>query len=655
MIFAGLTPERVFSEYLSAERYQECCDQIWSTDKRAGKATDKSPPKAGALLYAKADHTLPLFEQLKKRRARVTLVTAESDVTIDEQRASTAPPQIGVWFSTNAAAKGVRPLPLGLGNSYCQVTNKAPALAEALAAAGAERSKLLYVNFRASTNPAVREPLLAAYGSRLHEPWLTVRHESVAPPDFLREMTQHKFVLCPAGNGLDSHRIWEALYTGTIPVVQHHTVLRDFHDLPIMFVDDLAKVRDEDLRVFLKDAAGRPWNVEKLFVPYWACALSQERAALGKSKVSLSRFISARLPRCPRVKRGTERGISALFLSDGRSLLSEAQFEPFQLHRHQLRTTLGFSFRCKRLHMERFSSGGGGLAKFDLIGLKFDYRTPQDSVLHVAREIARLKRPDAKLVYMDGNDEITIQWPQLLEVCDIYWKKQLPTDLVDAVRDYQGGTNLTQYVGGRCPGDAMPRLWDLSALGKVLCAPSIALNDKISSLSNLLEDEEVIGKTRPVDVILRAEVPENWMGSLRRPAVRVLEALGADFRVIQPTERVTPTQYAEEMQAAKICLSPFGYGEICYRDYEAALHGCLLFKPNMSHVHSEADIFRPFETYVPVNWDYSDLGEKVARYTGDDAERLRIVGNARRVLREALQPEWFVAKVEELLKAAGFR
>jgi len=145
------------------------------------------------------------------------------------------------------------------------------------------------------------------------------------------------------------------------------------------------------------------------------------------------------------------------------------------------------------------------------------------------------------------------------------------------------------------------------------------------------------------------------MGSLRRPAARALEALSAEFRVIQPTERVTPAQYAEEMQAAKICLSPFGYGEICYRDYEAALHGCLLFKPDMSHVRSEPDIFRPYDTYVPIKWDYSDLADKVARYVADEAERLRIVGNARQVLRAALQPEWFVAKVDELVRALGLR
>ena len=29
-------------------------------------------------------------------------------------------------------------------------------------------------------------------------------------------------------------------------------------------------------------------------------------------------------------------------------------------------------------------------------------------------------------------------------------------------------------------------------------------------------------------------------------------------------------------------LSPFGWGEICYRDFEAALNGMLLIKPDMN-------------------------------------------------------------------------
>lgn len=296
MIFEGLTPQRVCADYLNAERYQECCDQIWSTDRRAGRSPDHHAPSAGSLVYAKADNTLPLFERLKKSRARIALVTAESDRTIDDSVASTAPPQVGSWFSTNASAQWVRPLPLGLGNSYCQVTNKALALAEALAKSG-PREKLFYINFRPSSNPAVREPLLADWAARRHEPWVTVRTEPVAPDAFLHEMTRHKFVLCPPGNGIDSHRIWEALYTGTIPVVQNDPVFREFRDLPIMFVDNLARVGSDELTAFLQRSAGVAGEIDKMFLPFWASAISNSRSAAAARKVSLFDFLRARMPR----------------------------------------------------------------------------------------------------------------------------------------------------------------------------------------------------------------------------------------------------------------------------------------------------------------------------------------------------------------------
>jgi hypothetical protein len=216
---------------------------------------------------------------LKKSRARIALVTAESDRTIDDSVASTAPPQVASWFSTNASVQWVRPLPLGLGNSYCQVTNKAPALAEALSKSG-PREKLLYINFRPSSNPAVREPLLADWAARRHEPWVTVCTEAIAPQDFLHEMTQHKFVLCPPGNGIDSHRIWEALYTGTIPVVQNNSVFRDFASLPILFVDDLAEVNKGLLERAWAEMNRRTWSLDLLFAPAW-----QERVAGAKKEL----------------------------------------------------------------------------------------------------------------------------------------------------------------------------------------------------------------------------------------------------------------------------------------------------------------------------------------------------------------------------------
>ena len=38
-------------------------------------------------------------------------------------------------------------------------------------------------------------------------------------------------------------------------------------------------------------------------------------------------------------------------------------------------------------------------------------------------------------------------------------------------------------------------------------------------------------------------------------------------------------------------MSPFGFGEICYRDFEAMLNGACLIKPDVSHL---TDVARRF-------------------------------------------------------------
>jgi hypothetical protein len=44
-------------------------------------------------------------------------------------------------------------------------------------------------------------------------------YKSLEYSEYTREMGKHYFVLCPRGNGIDTHRFWEALYMGAIPVL----------------------------------------------------------------------------------------------------------------------------------------------------------------------------------------------------------------------------------------------------------------------------------------------------------------------------------------------------------------------------------------------------------------------------------------------------
>jgi hypothetical protein len=60
-------------------------------------------------------------------------------------------------------------------------------------------------------------------------------------------MAKHAFVACPAGRGIDSHRLWEALLLGTIPIVRRSSLDRLLVDLPVLVVDSWAEATNTTL------------------------------------------------------------------------------------------------------------------------------------------------------------------------------------------------------------------------------------------------------------------------------------------------------------------------------------------------------------------------------------------------------------------------
>ncbi len=66
--------------------------------------------------------------------------------------------------------------------------------------------------------------------------------------------------------------------------------------------------------------------------------------------------------------------------------------------------------------------------------------------------------------------------------------------------------------------------------------------------------------------------------------------------------------YIQECNYLYGILSPFGWGEICYRDFEAALGGNLLLKPSMDHIETWPNIYRE-DCYFKLDWDFSNLDQ----------------------------------------------
>lgn len=80
---------------------------------------------------------------------------------------------------------------------------------------------------------------------------------------------------------------------------------------------------------------------------------------------------------------------------------------------------------------------------------------------------------------------------------------------------------------------------------------------------------------------------------------------------LNPPERIRKKKFYQEMKNAVVTISPFGLGEICYRDFEAFIHGSLLFKPSMNHVKTFPDLYKDGLTYIAHAWDFSDFEDKL--------------------------------------------
>lgn len=98
-------------------------------------------------------------------------------------------------------------------------------------------------------------------------------------------------------------------------------------------------------------------------------------------------------------------------------------------------------------------------------------------------------------------------------------------------------------------------------------------------------------------------------------------------------------EFANAMRRSKCTLSPYGMGELCFRDFEIIQFGSVMIKPDMSNVITHPNIYKPYETYIPCAIDWSDLIEKIQWVKDNPAQCNEIVENARQTVQKAYSIE----------------
>ena len=350
--------------------------------------------------------------------------------------------------------------------------------------------------------------------------------------------------------------------------------------------------------------------------------------------------------------------LHTLLITDNLVYTSQQQFAPMFAYRSELRNRFGLAMN-QILAEDVLKIPRSWLQPYQLVIIKRSFESAGDEVVHFANSVRSRIAPSAKLVYFDGDDDLCIQWPDLLSITDLYVKKHVFADLADYQRPYEGKSNLTNYIakhyGFSFSSNIIPRSEPVpdGQLGTLHLGWNIGLDDKIRECFEQASKRNSWPK-KDYDVICRASVIEgDWMYELRAGVVPRLRELEPQLRVLTPEKRVSMDKYHQEMLCSRMCVSPFGYGEICWRDFEAILNRCLLIKPDMSHVRTNPNVFVAGETYVPVAWDFSDLAEKCRYYAEHTEEREAIVERAYSVLSDYYQQNNFIDDFGALLQRIG--
>ncbi len=347
-----------------------------------------------------------------------------------------------------------------------------------------------------------------------------------------------------------------------------------------------------------------------------------------------------------------------LLVSDGVDHTSEQQFAPLVRHAPSIARRFGIVFRFAS-PAEALALSPAALRKFAAVGLKLSFRTPAAAAEAMAKALFEpLKGYKSRALVFDGDDDLGVLWPGVLALCDAYIKKHVHSDIGAYASQTVGKTNLTdtahRVYGIDFSKDIIPTSGGIAAdqAKKIVLGWNIALDDKIFDLSRDLVHPA--NSAHLYDLSCRASVPENfWTYGHRNAAVGAISALKGRYRVHAPTDRVPQAEYYNEMLQSRIVVSPFGFGELCWRDFETILCGALLVKPDTSHLSTSPDLFVPHETYVPVAWDFSNLEEVCAPYLASEERRMKVAETARARLIEALETEWFLERFAAVIKAVG--
>lgn len=230
--------------------------------------------QAGSIIFCNTAILDKFIEHsFQKIKFKFILITHNSDHMVDCRHSVLLDHENLIhWFAQNntLSHSKISTVPIGLENRSYHNHGR---LTELRRAKEMQQNKICRIlcAFSIHTNPEARFSAL----STLKKSHLV---DTLTPSslEYKQVLSSYMFVASPAGNGIDCHRTWEALYLGTIPIVVGKEFYRSFPDFPGLVLDqweDLLALDAMQLNDIFIAKSAQLKNTKYIWIQYWICQL----------------------------------------------------------------------------------------------------------------------------------------------------------------------------------------------------------------------------------------------------------------------------------------------------------------------------------------------------------------------------------------------
>ena len=174
------------------------------------------------LVYCHSDLLEEFFLKVKECKFKnIKLISNQSDRLIDKNLYRKKPSCISDWYAVNVNIdkNDLIPIPLGLSNPFSKKNLSLNDFNSPFDCKNFEQKSIYCMSISTkNTNYKQRTKLYEKFEDK---EWSIIKNPVLNNEDYKKDLGQYKFTLCPWGNGVDTHRIYESLYSGCIPIIKN--------------------------------------------------------------------------------------------------------------------------------------------------------------------------------------------------------------------------------------------------------------------------------------------------------------------------------------------------------------------------------------------------------------------------------------------------